>query len=127
MIPQLPYPISKGDFEQELAAACRYAGIERWVLAWPPSLEREHRANPRRYAQWMELPDGGSLFEFAPQVCALPWAQRLGLIAHEVGHALDPDPAKTEDGADAYGMAALNLLIVYDLRWPGRGLQTAIR
>lgn len=125
--PQLRRPISRKQFERELAEACATAGVEDWSLDWPPSLAREHERNARRYAQMAHYSNGHILFEFAPQTCSLPWPQRLGLIAHEIGHAIDPDPAKTEDGADACGMAALDLLIVYDPRWPGKGLQTAIR
>lgn len=125
MRPRLNKPISKAQVRKELQALAGRHGIV-CVVDFPKSLTAEHRRNPRRYAQ-VGLEEDPIIFEFADQICELPVEYRMGLYIHEIGHVLDPDPAKTEDGADRAGMRAFDCLIVYDHRWPGKGLQTAVR
>lgn len=132
MFPQLEHPIPFDQLAEELASVFR-EGARRTGTRTPPfgvaldeALTEEHRRNPRRYAAvTAHAPE--PTFYFAEQTLWLPAPHRLGLYAHEVGHVLDPDPRKTEEGADLAGMAALDLLIVYDLRWPGKGLQVGVR
>lgn len=121
--PRLRRPISLEQIERELGAACKVAGIDEFEVYIYPPLTEEHKRNPRRYAQC--IPDE-NVFEFADQFRWLPWEYRLGLYAHEIGHVIDPDPAKTEDAADYWGGEALGVLITYDHRWPGKGLQVAV-
>lgn len=111
----------------ELGEVCSLAGIRFFALKISPEVTKEHESNRRRYAQ-VEL-GSTPVFEFADQARRLPYPQRLGLYAHEVGHVLAWDSMgdHDEDTADAFGMAALDLIIVYDKRWPGKGLQTAMR
>lgn len=125
--PEMSRPISFQQMRAELGDVCALAGIRLFTLKISPEVTREHEVDRRRYAQ-VELASP-PVFEFADQARKLPYSQRLGLYAHEVGHVLawgtvgDHD----EDTADAFGMAALDLIIVYDKRWPGKGLQTAMR
>jgi hypothetical protein len=89
------------------------------VWLWDP-LDREHAKNPRRYAQVIpEL----RRFEFARAMLQLPRCHRLGLLAHEIGHVLDP--SASEVGADRIAGQVLGVKIGYDRRWPGKGLQVA--
>lgn len=106
-----------------MRAACRRANLAQPKVVIHDPLTREHERNPRRYAQC--IPDE-MVFEFADQYRWLPWEYRLGLMAHEIGHVVDPDPRKTEEGADYWGMQSLGVLITYDHRWPGKGLQVAV-
>jgi hypothetical protein len=62
-------------------------------------------------------------FEFAPQMVWLPKALRIGLLAHEVGHVLRPG---SEQDADDAAEEILGIPIAYDMRWPGKGLQSAM-
>lgn len=118
-----PIPFSR--LVTELAQACERAGFTRdYDVQIDDALTEEHRMNPRRYAAVSV--SGRTVFYFAEQVLSLPFSHRMGLYAHEIGHVLDPDPNKTEDGADRHGMIALDLLILYDHRWPGKGLQVAV-
>jgi len=120
--PRLRRPISDAQIEREFRAACAKAGISDPTIRVYPPLTEEHRRNPRRYAQCIPHEH---LFEIAEQYRYLPWRYRLGLMAHEIGHVIDPDPEKTEDAADFWGGRALGIKIVYDHRWPGKGLQMA--
>lgn len=89
------------------------------VWLWDP-LDREHAKNPRRYAQVIpEL----RRFEFARATLQLPRCHRLGLLAHEIGHVLDP--RASEAGADRIAGQVLGVKIGYDRRWPGKGLQVS--
>ena len=90
------------------------------------SLGREHERNARRYGATVMM-DEGVIFEFAPQILWLPKRNRRGVIAHEIGHALLYHKSNhSEDEADQAAYWALGgLTINYDLRWPGKGLQTA--
>jgi len=121
--PQLDEPISESLFRAECAAILLCAGIpesevRKCQIVFPAELGKRHEADPRAYA---DVQCERRLFRFAPQALALPEANRLGLIAHEIGHLLDP--AATENGADAASEGALGVKIAYDSRWPGKGLQ----
>ena len=123
--PQLQRPISFDQLVKELGECCERAGIDfPYYVEIDPELTAEHERNPRRYAAVTARADVPT-FYFAEQTLLLPYPNRLGLYAHEIGHVLDPDPDKTEDGADLQGMLALDVLIIYDHRWPGKGLQAA--
>lgn len=113
--------ISLAQVRRELKEACDVAGIEDFTWTISDEVTREHERNPRRYAQVALGPVPH--FEFAEQFRELPYPYRLGLYAHEVGHVLRPG---SEDDADRAGMEALGVLIVYDRRWPGKGLQVAV-
>jgi len=132
VFPQLEHPIPFDQLAEELAevfrSGARRSGhvVRGFGVEIDDALTAEHLQNPRRYAAvTASAPE--PTFYFAEQTLWLPESHRLGLYAHEVGHVLDPDPRKTEDGADLAGMTALDLLIVYDHRWPGKGLQVAVR
>lgn len=84
-------------------------------------LEALNRRNPRRFA---EVDVSRRSFYFAPQVLLLPRPQRLGVIAHEIGHVLAGSRPHTERHADLAAWAGLDVAILYDRRWPGKGLQT---
>jgi hypothetical protein len=125
--PQLAAPIPFGLLRSELASAVVRAQMGKpYSVRIDDALTREHLRNSRRYAAVTAHAESPTFF-FAEQTLWLPFEYRLGLIAHEIGHVIDPDPLKTEDGADRHGMAALDLLITYDCRWPGKGLQVAVR
>lgn len=127
MGPQLDRPIPFDQLVAELAECIEQSPLEGpWEVMLDDDLTAEHLRNPRRYAA-VTAHAAVPCFAFAEQTLMLTYPNRLGLYAHEIGHVLDPDPAKTEDGADMHAMAALDLLIVYDHRWPGKGLQTAVR
>lgn len=125
--PELARPISRRQVRDELAGVCALADINSFRLVFSDEVTREHKRNPRRYAQvmpWTQPP----VFEFADQVRLLQWEHRLGLYAHEVGHVLaGRNGEHTEDEADIAAMEVLDLIILYDQRWPGKGLQTAVR
>ncbi len=125
--PERRRPISLRQMKSELAEVCRLAGVDDFEMKISKAVTREHKRNARRYAQ-VEL-GGVPRFEFADQTRKLYYPHRLGLYAHEAGHVLAwaAQGEHDEDTADAYGMAALDLIIVYDRRWPGKGLQTAMR
>ena len=126
MRPSLARPIAFDQLVAELRDATVQADLGlTFDVEIDPELTAEHERNPRRYAA-VTARDATPTFFFAEQMLWLPYPHRLGLYAHEIGHVLDPDPAKTEDGADLHGMLALDLLIVYDCRWPGKGLQVAV-
>lgn len=124
-LPQLATPISFDQLYDELCWVCDLGRIEELDVALDAPLTAEHERNPRRYAQVTAMDDPPT-FEFAEQMLRLPWPNRLGLYAHEVGHVLDPDPKKTEPGADATAQRELGITIGYDHRWPGKGLQVAV-
>lgn len=111
----------------EMGQALQYAGVDNYRLVVADDVTQEHERDTRRYAQMYVDKRGVPVFEFADQMVWLPPQHREGLYVHEIGHYLDPDPRKTEDGADAAGMAAFDCLIFYDRRWPGKGLQAAVR
>jgi len=121
--PKLKRPVSRKKIRSELAALCRRAGFEGPLsLEWPESLARTHNRNWRRYAQvapFTRPPE----FELARQTRWIPARYRRGLLAHEVGHVLDPDGS--EDEADQAAFEGLGVKIGYDRRWPGKGLQVA--
>lgn len=119
-------PISKAQLFREMVEACRWAGIGECVVVFSADVTEEHEQNPRRYAQMYLREDGVPVFEFAEQTRELPYTHRLGLYAHEIGHALRLPNDHTEDDADSAGMEALGVLICYDPRWPGKGLQVAV-
>ena len=119
--PVLDRPISGMDFGDELGEMLLRAGYDpaQARVVFLRSLDKEHWDDPRRYAQ--VIPDQLH-FEFSHAVLWLPRPQRTGVIAHEVGHVMRPGGGE-KDADDA--AAELGFPISYDLRWPGRGLQTA--
>lgn len=124
-LPELDRPISFDQLYHELCWVCDLGGIDDLDIVIDPSVTAEHEQNARRYAQ-VTASDRPPVFEFADQTLVLPWPHRLGLYAHEVGHVLDPDPDKTERGADETAHRELGITIGYDRRWPGKGLQVAV-
>lgn len=122
--PVLPQPIPEQQFVDEIAelidaAKLNRDGVAASIWLWDP-LDAEHSKNPRRYAQVIpEL----KRFEFARATLVLPYCHRRGLIAHELGHVLDPQGG--EDDADEAAHRVLGIKIDYDKRWPGKGLQVA--
>lgn len=124
-IPELDRPISFDQLYHELCWVCDLGAIDDLDVVIDPEVTAEHEQNPRRYAQ-VTASHSPPVFEFAEQTLRLPWANRLGLYAHEVGHVLDPDPNKTEPGADQTARRELGITIGYDHRWPGKGLQVAV-
>jgi len=120
--PTLKRPVSRELIEAELYDLWVRSGLQGgYLLAWTPQLDLAHRRSSRRYAQ--VLIDTPPRFEFAPQMVWLPKPIRIGLLAHEVGHVLRPG---TEPDADDAAEEVLGIGIAYDMRWPGKGLQTAV-
>lgn len=115
-----PVPIET--FRAELAEMLLRGGLDprQAKLRWPQELDFEHWEHPRRYAQ-VHVPT--MTFEFAHAVLWLHDSHRIGLLAHEVGHVLTD--GTTEEAADRAAERVLYVPIVYDLRWPGKGLQCA--
>lgn len=131
--PALSRPVSLDVLAEELRSVLARATDPRLVaasdglrvtIADPGSpLSRTHARNPRRYAQC--VPAEGT-FEFAPQVLWLPRGNRIGLIAHELGHwaaHVLGDPGHSEADADRAALEEFGVEIRYDRRWPGKGLQ----
>jgi len=118
-IPRRERPVSEAQFRAELADTLRRAGIDRpFTLTFADHVSARHARDPRAYA---EVHCESLTFAFAHEARELPDENRLALIAHEVGHAVDP--LATENGADRAAERALGIRIVYDPRWPGKGLQ----
>lgn len=95
-------------------------GVPAQVWLWDP-LDEEHARNPRRYGQVIPA---WRRFEFARATLQLPYCYRLGLLAHEVGHVLDPNASEAE--TDRVAAEVLGVKIGYDRRWPDKGMQVAI-
>lgn len=139
--PQIAVPITARQFRREFEAVFARSGLARATLVVQdgssrcnpgsvptepdPDLRREHARTERRYAT-VDLGARPIKFMFAPQVLALPRANRLGLIRHEIGHALLRNvPGHSEADADEVARARLGP-VGYDPRWlggRGRGLQ----
>jgi len=118
-VPRRPEPVSEAQFRAELANTLRRAGIDRpFTLTFADHVSARHARDPRAYA---EVHTDSLGFAFAHEAKTLPDENRLALIAHEVGHVVDP--LATENGADRAAERALGIRIVYDPRWPGKGLQ----
>lgn len=121
--PSASKPVSKATIKKELGALWNKAGLPkgRWRVKFPESLKKHHRKSARRYAQvrFGETPT----FELAEQICHLPKTHRRAILAHEIGHVLDPDSRKTEAGADRAVREVMGIEIEYDKRFPGKGLQ----
>lgn len=121
--PRLRRPVPREKIRSELGKLYHQAGYEGPVrLDWPESLGRTHDRNWRRYAQ-VATHARPPAFELAPQTRWLPARHRRGLLAHEIGHVLEP--RGTEDDADVAAWEALGIDVGYDHRWPGKGLQVA--
>lgn len=129
--PRRRYPVDRSQVEAELAQLYRQAGFQgRPVVGWPNDLTSLHERNHRRYAQVFPGEGDPKLggrgvprFELAEQARWLPREHRRGLLAHEVGHAIDPG---SEKDADRAAHEHLGVKIAYDRRWPGKGLQVAL-
>lgn len=96
---------------------------DRWTVRISDALARTHARNPRRYAQSVPAT---LTCEFAPQFLLLPRGNRIGLIAHELGHCAahrTVGPGHSEEDADEEALRTFGVRIDYDPRWPGRGLQ----
>lgn len=115
-------PLTRKQLEFVLASLLLEGGVEprRATVTYLPELDDEHWRNPRRYAQ---VGTQDLAFEFTHAILWLPDAQLMGVLAHEVGHVLAPEGG--EDDADLAATEILGIPIGYDLRWPGKGLQTA--
>jgi hypothetical protein len=124
----LARPIANGQFRLEFADIWRRSKLhDPWRLALSEALSVAHRKSCRRYAR-MSMAYGSReyVFEFAPETLWLPVQYRLGLYAHEVGHALadkEFGAKHTEDDADDMAAEVLGIEITYSKRWPGKGLQ----
>jgi len=118
--PVLTRPVSRASFIREVQRACRKAKLNgKPTVLFPADLDEEHARNARRYAQVIP---SMMQFEFAEATLCLPKRYRDALIAHEIGHVLDPHG--TEDDADVAAHRAFGKRIKYDKRWPGKGLQS---
>lgn len=125
--PSLQQPISPERFQDELAAVVFAArkGLQENVFShkFCDDLSKTHQRNSRRYAE-VDLKSG--VFIFAVQTLWLPAPNRLGLLAHEVGHKIANrilGPNHTEAQADEAAKHYCRVAITYDTRWPGKGLQ----
>jgi hypothetical protein len=120
--PALAGPIDEDRLYQDIANILDRVPVAN-SLIWTirDSLDKEHQRDARRYAHvYVEKVK----IEFASQVLWLPRAQRIGIIAHEIGHILTP--GGTEKDADVAAANVIGVRITYDRRWPGKGLQTAL-
>lgn len=123
--PRRRKPVSRRQVRSELRRMWRDSGSPgRFSLEWTDDLARTHERNRRRYAQVAPFARGGAAFELAPQATYLPPRNRRGLLAHEVGHVLDPHGS--EAAADRAAAEVLGVDVGYDRRWPGKGLQVAL-
>lgn len=123
--PALVRPISFQRFLDEFARVwlrgpLRLTHGRRPKVVLDEELAQTHARNCRRYA-WVDVPLRE--FHFAPQVLWLPAANRLGLLGHEVGHVI-AGLRGDEDDADRASLEVFGISIGYDLRFPGKGLQT---
>ncbi len=123
--PILKRPVARHVFIQEFSYLAKQAGVSWTSLELTPKLAHTHHYTPRRYA---EMDPEELRFYFAPQVLWLPEENRLGLIAHELGHALCQSLPNggTEEDADLAAEEALGARIIYDKNWPDKGLQTLV-
>lgn len=94
-----------------------------YTLQFSERLSRIHRRNRRRYA---ECEPAARRFFFAREILTLPARHRLGLAAHEIGHALHGSADHSEDDADRAALAGTGVRIGYDRRWPGKGVQVKV-
>lgn len=122
MRPQLQQPITWERLFDEVESVLVKGGVQDQVqIEHYQPLDTIHAINPRRYAQ--VDPNVPMTMQFADATRSLPPAHRLGLCAHEVGHILRPG---SEVNADRAAYEKLGVVIGYDDRWPGKGLQVAI-
>jgi len=115
--------ISKEEFAEEFAELAYEAGIEDiCAIDFPEYMRERNDEDPRSFA---EVDPWQLEFYFAPQVLDLPWTHRRGLLMHEIGHVLARDLPNggTEDDADHAAREVFGETIIYDRRWPGKGLQ----
>jgi len=121
--PKRKKPVSRGQITRELRGLYREAGLKGPIkVKFTKQLEATHEKNTRRYAQVRPF-SSPPVFELAPQAVWLPDRHRRALLAHEVGHVLDPHGG--EDDADAAAECYTGVKIGYDRRWPGKGLQVS--
>ncbi len=97
----------------------RFAGREPMVT-FSDELSLTHARNERRFA---EVEPRGLHFFFAHEIRKLSAEHRLGLLAHELGHALHGPKPHGEADADRVARDYFGVEIKYDRRWRGRGLQ----
>ena len=115
--------ITKKQFAQEFSELAHEAGIrDTCAIDFPRYMRERNDADPRAFA---EVDPWGLQFFFAPQVLELPCEHRRGLIMHELGHVLCRDfpDGGTEEDADRAAGEVFGVVIKYDCRWPGKGLQ----
>jgi len=111
--------ISPAQLGRELQEILARAGMQgTYDLYLSPAKDRDHQVNCRNYAQ---VTLGARKMEVTRAMLTLPPEHRRGLLAHEVGHWLDPEAS--EDGADRAAEAFMGEPMIYDMRWPGKGLQ----
>lgn len=125
--PALRRPISTERFLREFAALWEMARVRarpRPTVVFDARLAETHRCNARRYA---EVDVARRIFYFAPQVLWLPAANRLGLLSHEIGHVIMGEGSHREADADCAAFDDLDIVVEYDRRWPGKGLQRGRR
>lgn len=119
----MPSRVSREQVEAELAQLWRRSGLPgSFQVRWPAHMNRRHARCRRSHAQ-VRL-SSPPVFEFAGAVCGLDARHREGLLAHEVGHVLNPEGG--ENGADAAAEQVLGVRIGYDAAWPDFGLQVRI-
>jgi hypothetical protein len=112
-------PIKEATFIKQVKDMCKKAKIEgKPTVRFTEELSVTHEHDARRYAHVYPY---DLIFEFAPQSLCLPKKHREALIAHEIGHILDPEGG--EEDADRAAEEAFGFKIDYDMRWPGIGLQ----
>lgn len=124
MRPELSQPVTWDKVFDELGFVLESAKISPQVtVTHHAPLDKIHSINPRRYAQ-VRMGNSGVTVELADAIRKLPPEHRLGLYAHEVGHILSPTGG--EVAADRAAYERLGVVIGYDDRWPGKGLQVAL-
>lgn len=115
-------PISERRFLAEFMIVWSRSGLAGSPrVTFCDRVEGIHRRNKRRFA---ETDVAKAHFYFAHSIRSLPPSLRLGLIAHEVGHALHGRRRHSEDDADFAARQVLGVAISYERRgFPGKGVQ----
>lgn len=116
-----PTPISWKRLRREIDAVAAVGDVDYGGVVHHAPLDAENAKNPRRFAQ-VRVDD--RVVEVADRIRWLPAGHRLGIYAHELGHILDS--TGTEMGADRCAFHDIAVVVGYDDRWPGKGLQYAV-